>query len=194
MVPLSIGGIAFVGGVHPKIHDLFEMLYVESVERGYRIRSVPTQTWGFAWRAIRGSSPPTPTNHSAGVATDVNSAVNWLGRADGGDIPRWMPDLFNRYGFRWGGDYSGRKDPMHFEFMGTVEDAAEMTAKAEEELMALTPEEKATLTRAERFLDALTGPLKPGKDEATAAGAGERVARSVLAFERDAKDPDGVEH
>jgi peptidoglycan hydrolase-like protein with peptidoglycan-binding domain len=29
-----------------------------------------------------------------------------------------------RYGFRWGGDYTGRKDYMHFEFMGTPASAA----------------------------------------------------------------------
>jgi hypothetical protein len=193
MVPLIIDGIPFVGGVHPKIHELAEVLLLECVERGYRIRDVPRQTWGFAWRAIRGTVA-TPTNHSSGIAFDVNSAVNWLGREDGGDIPAWMPNLFNEYGWRWGGDYTGRKDPMHFEFMGTPNDAAALTIKAKEELMALSPEEKATLKRAEAFLDAVTGPLKPGKDSATATGAGERVARATLAVERDAKDPDGVAH
>jgi hypothetical protein len=195
MVALDVAGVSFVGGVHPKLHDLFEILWTEAVSRGYELRSNPTQTWGFAWRAIRGSTS-VPTNHSSGTATDANSAFNWLGRADGGDVPGWLVEMFNRYGFRWGGDYSGRKDPMHWEFMGAVEDARTLTERARAEFGEddLTPEEKATLKRLNTFLDAVTGPLRPGHDEATAKGAGDRVARTVLKVERQDEDVDGVEH
>jgi peptidoglycan hydrolase-like protein with peptidoglycan-binding domain len=41
-----------------------------------------------------------------------------------------MPDLWNAYGFRWGGDYNGKKDSMHYEFLGSVSEAASMTQKA----------------------------------------------------------------
>jgi hypothetical protein len=193
MVPLVVDGIEFIGGIHPQLHDLAEILWLSAVADGYRLLRSPTQTWGFAWRPIRGTTS-TPTNHSAGTALDANSAVNWLGRADGGDVPRWLVDRMNRYGWRWGGDYIGRQDPMHWEFMGTVQDAAELTTQAEEEFMGLSAEEKAELKRVTAFLDALTGPLRPGKDVATATGAGKRVAKATLGFERDHADPDGVEH
>jgi hypothetical protein len=54
-------------------------------------------------------------------------------------MPTWMPLLWNRYGFAWGGNYnddgrSGKADSMHYEFMGTPADADAMTALALYEL------------------------------------------------------------
>lgn len=117
----------FVGGVHPLLHDLMQLIVNECTDRGYNL--TPDE-YGFAWRPVRDSSPPVASNHSSGCAIDINSAFNWLGRTDGGDIPAYMRGLFNAYGFRWGGDYTGREDPMHFEFMGTTADARSMTEKA----------------------------------------------------------------
>jgi D-alanyl-D-alanine carboxypeptidase-like protein len=193
MVPLIVDDVSFVGGVHPRLHDLLKIILISAVADGYQLKRDPTQTWGFAWRPIRGSLT-VPTNHSSGTAIDINSAYNWLGRADGGDVPQWLVDRFNRYGFRWGGDYVSRPDPMHWEAMFEVGEVDRLTTMAEEEFMGLTPEEKEDLKRATAFLDALTGPLKPGTDRATAAGAGERVAKAVKAFERSIADPDGTEH
>lgn len=155
MVPLVVEGVPFVGGVHPELHELLAVLWSEALDRGYKLREKPLQTWGFAWRPIRGTEVYSggavvggvPTNHSAGTAVDANSAVNYLGRTDGGDVPKWLVDLFNDYGFRWGGDYTGRQDPMHFEFMGTTADAKRLTEKARKELvdMALTDDQKDAL-------------------------------------------------
>jgi hypothetical protein len=46
------------------------------------------------------------------------------------DMPAWMPDLWNAYGFKWGGDYRTRPDAMHYEFIGSVADAARLTQVA----------------------------------------------------------------
>jgi hypothetical protein len=46
------------------------------------------------------------------------------------NMPSWMPDLWNAYGFRWGGDYITRPDAMHYEYMGSVADAIRHTALA----------------------------------------------------------------
>jgi hypothetical protein len=32
-------------------------------------------------------------------------------------LSRNVIDVFRAHGARWGGDYKGRKDPMHFEFV-----------------------------------------------------------------------------
>jgi peptidoglycan hydrolase-like protein with peptidoglycan-binding domain len=45
------------------------------------------------------------------------------------DMPGWMPELWKGHSFRWGGDYSRRKDAMHYEFMGTPADAAALIAQ-----------------------------------------------------------------
>jgi hypothetical protein len=144
IVPLKVGGTPFPGGVRREIHNLLELLLTETEKRGYKLHD--PGCWGFACRAIKnpdGSLTNTPSNHSWGLAIDVNAPTNVFGGSTH-TIPGWMPDLFNRYGFRWGGDYSGTKDWMHFEFMGTREDAQVLDAKAEKELgeVPLTEKEK----------------------------------------------------
>jgi D-alanyl-D-alanine carboxypeptidase-like protein len=193
MVPLEVDGIRF-GSVRREVHDLAEMLITETIRRGYVYHRSPQQQWGYNCRAVRGSTAP--SFHSWGLALDFNSATNWLGRTDGGDIPSWMVSLWHDYGWGWGGNYTGRKDPMHFEYGRTPADAVRDTQRARDNLGGddVSPEDEETLRRAKAFLDAVTGPLKPGKDAATAAGAGSRVARSTLAVEQEHPDPNGVDH
>jgi hypothetical protein len=62
---------------------------------------------------------------------DINAPSNPYTSPLVTDMPNWMPDLWNGYGFRWGGDYSGDMDAMHYEFMGSVSDAAAETSKAQ---------------------------------------------------------------
>lgn len=86
--------------------------------------------WGYAERPIRGGT--TLSNHASGTAIDLN-ATRWpLGsqpsvNLDDGQIKlvRQMIGLTGGV-VRWGGDYSGRKDPMHFEINDgqTVRDCA----------------------------------------------------------------------
>lgn len=74
--------------------------------------------WGYAERAIRGSST-TLSNHASGTAIDLNAPVHPLGQRD------TFPTLDVRAiraiveycegVVRWGGDYTGRVDEMHFE-------------------------------------------------------------------------------
>jgi D-alanyl-D-alanine carboxypeptidase/Putative peptidoglycan binding domain len=84
----------------------------------------PGQCWGFANRAIRGSSRP--SNHSWGLAIDLDAPSNPMTTNPRArhTIGSYAGGLAARYGFRWGGDYTGRKDYMHFEFMGTTASAA----------------------------------------------------------------------
>lgn len=65
-------------------------------------------------RYIRGSTTKW-SNHAYGAAIDLNAADNGFG-AGHGNIPQPVIDAFKRQGARWGGDYHGRTDPMHFEF------------------------------------------------------------------------------
>jgi hypothetical protein len=109
-------------------------------------------------------------------------------------IPEAMARLWNDYGFRWGGDYPGSKDWMHFEFMGTPQDARAMTEKARleltEEVDELTPEQEKAIARMADFLDTLVERLgKKGEtgtkdDEATPSGAANRIATTVLKAEK----------
>lgn len=65
-------------------------------------------------RKVRGSATKW-SNHAYGAAIDLNAEENGFGKGHG-NIPQPVIDAFKRQGARWGGDYRGRTDPMHFEF------------------------------------------------------------------------------
>jgi hypothetical protein len=75
--------------------------------------------WGYAERPIRGGVEL--SNHASGTAIDLN-ATKWPLSSDpsvnlnSGQIMRVRQIVAAAGGVvRWGGDYTGRKDPMHFE-------------------------------------------------------------------------------
>jgi hypothetical protein len=124
------GTVDFPGGCRSELQELLGLLLAESIRRGYRLKD--GWCWGYACRPIKTSSgdlTQTPSNHSWGLAIDVNAPANPFGGTSH-DIPRWMADLFIEYGFGWGGDYSGTKDWMHFEFLGSRADAERQTQRA----------------------------------------------------------------
>lgn len=71
-------------------------------------------------RFIRGSTTKW-SNHAYGAAIDINAEENGFNVA--GNIPIPMIAAFKAEGARWGGDYKGRTDPMHFEFCASGEPA-----------------------------------------------------------------------
>lgn len=126
-----VDGTRFPGGMRDELAELVTMLVRETKARGYRFGSSSDPSygcWGYSCRAISGSN--NPSNHSWGLAVDINAPSNPYTSPLQTDMPNWMPDLWNEYGFRWGGDYSGSKDAMHYEFMGSVSDAANETNRA----------------------------------------------------------------
>lgn len=66
----------------------------------------------FNYRLIRGSSAI--SNHSFAIAIDIAPTGNALGVTKG-KMPAFAVKAFKDQGFKWGGDYKGRKDWMHFE-------------------------------------------------------------------------------
>jgi len=72
--------------------------------------------WGFCFRMVRGSTDQL-SNHASGTAIDLNSSRHPLAKMNTFDplkVPM-LQALVRKYGLRWGGDYTGRKDEMHFE-------------------------------------------------------------------------------
>lgn len=78
--------------------------------------------WGYANRDIRGV-PGSKSYHAWGLAVDLDATENPLGATRTTFPERPTRDLAHALGLRWGLDYDGRKDPMHFEFVGSVADA-----------------------------------------------------------------------
>lgn len=63
-------------------------------------------------RMVRGSATKW-SNHAYAAAIDLNAEENGLYAK--GNMPQFVIDAFCRQGWMWGGWYTGRKDPMHFE-------------------------------------------------------------------------------
>lgn len=138
IVPLEVNGTSFPGGVRAEVHDLFVAFLTEFHDTVEWL--VEDWCWGFACRAIRGSDRP--SNHSWGLAVDVNAPRHPMGESGTftSAEAQQCRALASKYGLRWGGDYSGRKDEMHFEFMGTPQDARRITEET-----TMTPEQKKVL-------------------------------------------------
>lgn len=64
-------------------------------------------------RPIAGSS--NWSNHSWAAAIDLSPGSNGFNMKS--TLSSIVVDAFKRQGALWGGDYKGRKDPMHFEFV-----------------------------------------------------------------------------
>lgn len=76
--------------------------------------------WGYAERPVRGSTS-TLSNHASGTAIDINAPQHPLGidetkNFSDEEIRAVRSIVAHCEGvIRWGGDYSGRQDPMHLE-------------------------------------------------------------------------------
>lgn len=92
----------------------FLLWFAERVEP---LRGGITDDWGYARRPVRGQSTGF-SNHAAGCAADVNATKHPLGVA--GTFRPWqVKRIRRRLGWMrvlaWGGNYTRRKDEMHFE-------------------------------------------------------------------------------
>jgi hypothetical protein len=106
------------GDVFAAFEWLFDQLdkRVEKVAEG-----TPRDEWGYNVREIEGSN--SFSNHSSGTAGDYNASQHGMGgSAHAGYTEKQVDEIHEILReadgiFRWGGDYTGRKDPMHFEIV-----------------------------------------------------------------------------
>lgn len=88
---------------------------VEDIDRNYRDGEL--DDWGYAYRPVRGYAEL--SRHAYGLAADLNATDHPLG-VDHTFTPRQLQVINRRLRkydgcVRFGGNYSGRIDPMHFE-------------------------------------------------------------------------------
>jgi hypothetical protein len=113
---LSVGAATFPAGVRRgDVHVVLGYVArrfdreVEALVKGW--------CWGHSYRVISGST--SLSNHSSGTAIDLNAPRHPLGRSGTFSATQrsHIRSILNSCNgvVRWGGDYSGRKDEMHFE-------------------------------------------------------------------------------
>lgn len=112
----SIHGVTFPGGVKSGAAAVV-LGYVAEQFNNRVEKLVPGWCWGWNYRDIRGST--TTSNHGSGTAIDCNAPNHPLGVRGTFSAAqvRQIHAILNEVGnvIRWGGDYSGRVDEMHFE-------------------------------------------------------------------------------
>lgn len=165
--------------VRSEVKVLVALLCDETERRGYNL--VPGWCWGYACRKIRGSS--SWSNHAWGLAVDLNAPTNPMTSTLKTDMPGWMPELWNSYGFRWGGSYARRPDAMHYEFLGTPAEAKAMTTKAQavlgkEDWLEMATEEQVRKVLHEEIQKLAEALLSKSEAEAAAGGAHFGVERA----------------
>jgi hypothetical protein len=164
MVRLQMEGTEFPAGVHALIAELASIMLEVSIGEGW-LRLHPGWCWGYSNRPIKlpsGGFSTTPSNHSWGLALDINAPENPFGGTSHA-IPEVMGNFWERYGFRWGGHYSGTRDWMHLEYLGTPAQAATHTQKARD--LVLSADQKLDLEWLAGFHAFFKGekvPRKPG--------------------------------
>lgn len=79
--------------------------------------------WAYAYRNVRLSDSEL-SNHASGTAIDLNATKHPLGMQNTFTKQQaaTIRELCKKYGIRWGGDYTKRKDEMHFEIVETPDE------------------------------------------------------------------------
>jgi hypothetical protein len=94
-------------------------------------RIIPGTCWGWYVKTIEGSA--TLSNHGSGTAIDYNATRHPMGvrntysRGQQATIRAILADLDGVV--RWGGDYTGRPDDMHFEIVKGAAAVAALASK-----------------------------------------------------------------
>lgn len=168
---LIVDGAKF--NVHKDVAPIFEHFLDRLVrETNYSLNEV-YDDWSYILRPKRGYEEQYEytkdmrylSNHSWGLAIDVNATTNPMQSKLKTDLPvAWVRENVTRYGLGWGGDYVGRKDPMHFEFLGTPKQArAIVDSLNSQEDDDLTPEQAKMLKEVHKMLTDLAAPRRPDK-------------------------------
>jgi hypothetical protein len=131
--PLVVNGVAFVPGILDNA-DVETVLRYCMEQFAARVEPLRIRgCWGFSYRPNR-NSPNALSRHSGGIAVDANApdhpngvpADHTFSAGQVAEIHAILAEV--DHAVRWGGDYHGTPDAMHFEI---DTDAASLHAVAE---------------------------------------------------------------
>lgn len=137
---LTIDGATFPGGV--RRGDVETVLRYVAQQWHQRVETLrPGCCWGYAYRDVKGGAEL--SNHAGGYALDFNApdhplgAAGTFGRAQVVAIYAILSEV--GHVVRWGGDYTGRKDEMHVEIVGSAAAVAAVAARLQGTTAPSTP-------------------------------------------------------
>lgn len=118
--PLVIDGVAFVPGIRDDddVHTVLSYVLGQFHKRVEQLHN--PGCWGFAYRENR-NNPNSLSRHSGGIAVDANAPAHPNGvatsrtftQAEIAEVHQILAEVDHIV--RWGGDYNGTPDAMHFE-------------------------------------------------------------------------------
>lgn len=146
---------------------------VEDIEAGQ------LDDWGYAERPIRGGTEL--SNHASGTAIDLNAPKHPLGAVGtfSRDQVKAIHAIIAEAGWciRWGGDYSGRKDEMHFEVVANESACRRALARLERKEVDMNLSDKIKLGD-------MASKARNGQEEVSVAGALGDAAASPYLLEK----------
>lgn len=95
--------------------------FAEKIEK---VKGPILDDWAYAYRPVRAGTDM--SNHASGTAIDINALQHVLSRRGTFSSPEVkrmhakLNGLMLRGAIRWGGDYRGRADEMHFEIVQSI--------------------------------------------------------------------------
>lgn len=109
-------GILVHKKIAPALTAAFNEIWEKCGKDQAKVNKIGVSDFGgcFNIRQIAGSN--SYSNHSWAIAIDLDPSRNGFNTGKG-KMSQMVVDAFKRQGALWGGDYKGRTDPMHFEFV-----------------------------------------------------------------------------
>lgn len=171
IVPLVVSGVSFPGGVRGGNVEVVLRYVLEQFDRRVEVLKQELGCWGFAYRQNRNAN--NLSCHSSGTAVDANAVRHPNGKrrtfttAQVTEIRRILAEVGGVV--KWGGDFTGTPDEMHFEVSGTPAEvsivARRLKNRASLEEPDMTPEQAKQLEEVHKMLKALTAPRRPDKKD-----------------------------
>jgi hypothetical protein len=97
---------------HKKLIEIFSEVFLRIEKKGLKNK---IRTFGGCYNYRPKRTSGKLSTHSWGIGIDLNPETNPQGKP--GDMHPGVVEIFQEFGFKWGGDWSGKsKDPMHFQF------------------------------------------------------------------------------
>lgn len=151
--PLVVNGVSFVPGI---VDDDAVAAVLGYVVEQYAARVEPLVSpgcWGFNYRA-NANSPTSLSRHSGGIAVDVNAPAHPNGVPTSRTLTaKQIAEVHTilaevDHVVRWGGDYTGTPDSMHFEINADRAAVARVATRLNQEADMLNDADKKFITEA----------------------------------------------